>query len=108
MDGPHIKARLTHLPTESGDRKSPIFSGYRPQFRYLGQGNDVTVDLLSHESLFPGRTAEVNLTFIRPEFQLRRIAINTVFELAEGRRPVARGTIIEVLQPELDTGESTS
>ena len=101
MDGPHIKARLTLLPTENGGRRSPVFSGYRPQFRYLGRDNDVSIDLLNRESLCPGDTDDVYLTFFRPELQLRRIAIDTEFELAEGAKPVARGTITEVIQPEL-------
>ena len=104
MYGPHVKARLTLLPTESGGRRSPISSGYRPQFRYLGCDNDVSVELLIVESLDPGISADVYLTFFRPELQLHRLTTDTEFELAEGERSVARGTIIEVLRSELAAG----
>src|SRR5262245_66196860 len=101
MEMPHVRARITMLPNADGGRRSPIFSGYRPQFRYLGRDNDVSVELLNQETLFPGSTTDVMLTFLRPEFRLRRIAIDTGFELAEVARRVCRGTVIEVLPADL-------
>ncbi len=33
---PDIEAEITFVPTEQGGRKTPAFSGYRPQFYYDG------------------------------------------------------------------------
>lgn len=99
--GPHVYAKLTLTPTTEGGRHTPVFSGYRTQFRYLGRDNDVSVTLLECDRLLPGESAHVHLTFSRPELQVDRLRENTSFGLAEGARQVAIGTIQSVLAGDL-------
>lgn len=99
--GPHVYAELTLTPTTEGGRHTPVYSGYRSQFRYLGRDNDVSVTLLECDRLLPGESAHVHMTFFRPELQVNRLRENTSFELAEGARQVAFGTIQSVLVGEL-------
>lgn len=95
------------LPTAVGGRKSLIYNGYRPQFRYKGQDNDVVVVIPDDRGLAPGVRADVQMVFRAPDFQVGRLAINTTFTLAEGARNVAIGVITNILREEL-MAETTS
>ena len=107
MREPHVQAQLTLVRTEENGRRTPVFVDYRPQFRYLGRDNDVCITGMDRDTLAPGESALVLLTFRRPELQRRRLIPNTDFELAEGARVVARGKILEVLAGELEANDSS-
>ncbi|TVP98273.1 MAG: hypothetical protein EA381_12875 [Planctomycetaceae bacterium] len=89
------------MTTENGGRLYPISSGYRPQFRYLGRNNDVSITLHDAESVSPGKCVTADLTFFRPELQRNRLQIGAVFSLAEGARDVANGVVLEIHDPEM-------
>ena len=89
----HAEAELFVLPESDGGRKSPFFSGYRPQFRFDGRDNDCSITLLNGDQLGGGETGMVALSFYRPELQSGRFSIGSAFAIAEGARVVGRGRI---------------
>ncbi|MCH7726862.1 MAG: hypothetical protein IH991_10325 [Planctomycetes bacterium] len=97
----HVEAELFVLPESEGGRKSPFFSGYRPQFRFRDRDNDVNITILDREQLDGGDSGNVALTFVRPDLQIGRLFIGAQFGIAEGARVVARGTITRILDTEL-------
>jgi elongation factor Tu len=104
---PHLHARIKLATTENGGRHSPIFSGYRPQFRYLERDNDVSVTLHEADSASPGECVSVNLTFFRPELQRNRLYVGAAFTLAEGARDVASGVVLEIYDSTMLSGADT-
>ena len=92
----HAEAQITFLRTEEGGRKSPVRSGYRPQFRYAGADWDAVQEYLGADWVNPGDVVTARLIFFRPEFHRGRIAPGMPFEIAEGSRVVGRGVITRV------------
>ena len=94
---PHkkFKAEIVVLTHEEGGRKTPFFSGYRPQF-YL-RTTDVTGSITlaaGTEMIMPGDNAQVEVELISPvalEKELR-------FAIREGGRTVARGVVTEIVE----------
>jgi len=101
---PHLHAQIKLTTTENGGRHFPIFSGYRPQFRYLERDNDVSVSLHDADSASPGECVSADLTFFRPELQCNRLDVGAVFTLAEAARDVAHGVVLGIFDPTMLSG----
>jgi hypothetical protein len=100
--GPHIEAEVTFLKPEEGGRKSPAFSGYRPQFYYEGHDWDAEHMYPDVEKVNPGETTRALLTFISPEFHRNRVHPGMAFEIREGTRVVGRGKVTRLLSVEAE------
>ncbi|WP_037577953.1 elongation factor Tu [Phaeacidiphilus oryzae] len=86
-------ARLHLLSAAEGGRRTPVTTGYRPQF-YLRTG-DVVGDITlggGLARLLPGETAEVSVVLGRPV----PLEPGLGFAVREGGRTVAAGTVLEV------------
>ena len=97
---PDIEAEITFVPTELGGRKTPAFSGYRPQFYYDGTDWDAEQEYPDVESVLPGQTVRALLRFFRPEAHVGRVHVGLEFEVREGSRVVARGRVTKILHLE--------
>ncbi|MDE0021108.1 MAG: elongation factor Tu [Candidatus Poribacteria bacterium] len=93
---PHksFKAEVYVLKGEEGGRKTPFFSGYRPQFYF--RTTDVTGAVTLDESIemvMPGDNATFNVELITP------IAMDEGlrFAIREGSRTVGAGVVTEIL-----------
>jgi elongation factor Tu len=87
-------ARVHLLSAAEGGRRTPVVSGYRPQF-YLRTG-DVVGDIALPEGLaqaLPGETAELSVTLGQPV----PLEAGLGFAVREGGRTVAAGTVLTVL-----------
>lgn len=91
----HIIVELSLLSTDHGGRKSPVSSGYRPQFYYDGQDWDASHEY-SIESLHPGQSTNANLTFFEPKNHIGRLYPSQAFLIREGNRVVGYGRVLEV------------
>ena len=93
------------LATEDGGRRSPMFSGYRPNhdFGLAGMLNDATHEYDGGQ-LAPGETGKAFLTLHAPEYQKGRLYEGMDFTVQEGSRVVGRGKIVEVLDESLRRG----
>ena len=98
---PHAaEAILTFLPTEDGGRSAPVFSNYRPQFYYDGRDWDAPHTYPDVESVRPGDTVRVILSFLSPDQHVGKLKAGTPFLIREGRKIVGYGAITKLLQLE--------
>jgi len=100
---PDIEADITFLGTEEGGKANATRSGYRPShdFGLNGMLNDAHHEYVSAESVGPGQTARAQLWLLTPEYQAGRLFPGFSFTVYEGTRLVARGVIVNVLNPAL-------
>ena len=103
---PDIEAQLTFLTTEQGGRKSAASSGYRPQFAYDGMDWDAVHTYPDNESVHPGQTVRVILSFLNPQEHVGKLWPGKIFQCREGQRVVAHGVVIRIL--ELDKPQISS
>ena len=94
---PDIEAEITFVPTEQGGRKTPAFSGYRPQFYYDGMDWDAIQEYPDVEQVLPGQTVRTLLTFSRPQVHFGRVVEGMEFLVREGQRTVAHGRVTKIL-----------
>lgn len=97
---PDIEAEITFAPTEQGGRKSPAFSGYRPQFYYDDHDWDADQEYPDVDSVLPGQTVTALLRFASPDAHVGRLHPGMEFEVREGARVVARGRVTKILHLE--------
>ncbi|MFN8150970.1 MAG: elongation factor Tu [Solirubrobacterales bacterium] len=94
---PHtkFKAEVYCLTTKEGGRKTPFFSGYRPQFYF--RTTDVTgVANLpeDREMMMPGDTSEMSIELIQPIAMDQGLR----FAIREGGRTVGSGVVTEIIE----------
>ena len=94
---PHLRVKFLTIPTVLDGRRCAFTTGYRPQFRYRGQENDVSITIPGDIWIEPGDSTDALLSFYRPELQQSRLQLGSSFTLAEGRKNIAAGTITEIL-----------
>ncbi|HWL09761.1 MAG TPA: elongation factor Tu [Planctomicrobium sp.] len=94
---PHTKfeAEIYVLSKDEGGRKTPFFSGYRPQFYF--RTTDVTgaVKLLGDaEMCMPGDNVKLEIEMIKPV----ALTDGSRFAIREGGRTVGSGIVTKILQ----------
>ena len=97
----HIDAELFVVPESEGGRRSPFFSGYRPQFFFDGVHNGCVITIIGGNEMAGGDAGLVTLTFFQPKLQYGRLSVGDAFCIAEGARVVCRGTIKRIHVPEM-------
>lgn len=88
---PDIEAEIAFVSIEQGGRKTPMCSGYRPQFCYDGLDWDADQEYPDVESVLHGQTVRALLRFFRPEAHVGRIYPGMEFQVREGSCVVAHG-----------------
>ncbi|MFA5152831.1 MAG: hypothetical protein WC554_09750 [Clostridia bacterium] len=78
--------------TVSG-RINPIFSGYRPLFRIDSFQSDCYIT--NFVKINPDESSNVNIEVLLPD-KFKNLKNGDIFILAEGRKKVADGIIIEI------------
>ncbi|PHQ36117.1 hypothetical protein [Rhodopirellula bahusiensis] len=97
----HAEAELFASPESDGGRHSPFFSGYRPCITIDDAYDGLTITLLDRESMAGGDTGRVAFSFHALPSFVGRLHVGLAFDIAEGARVVARGTITAVHDPSL-------
>ncbi len=92
-----IEAEITFLTPEEGGRKTPVFSGYRPQFYYDGHDWDAIHDYGDVAQVAPGQTVTALLVFLSPAYHLGRLYPGKQFQIREGQRIVGHGRVTKIL-----------
>ena len=97
-----VKALIVLFSTEKGGRRTPIFSGYRPNhaFEILDNGlaKDTHIGEITFEdssSLAPGDTKEVSIRFLNSPYLDANLRVGTRWRLQEGAKVVGEGEILE-------------
>lgn len=96
-----IEGQVTFIPTESGGRKIPALSGYRPQFFYNGHDWDAIQEYPDVDKVNPGETARAFFTFLSPQEHFGKIFPGTIFLIREGARTVGYGIVTKILDLEI-------
>jgi len=94
---PHkkFKGAVYVLSTDEGGRKTPFFSGYRPQFYFRTTDVTGTVNLPEgKEMAMPGDNLEINGELIYPIAMDKGLR----FAIREGGRTVASGQVIDIIE----------
>ena len=81
------------------NRKTPIKSGYTPDFDFIEKTlTGGCIILPNQDLLFPSDSAEVEIRFLNKEYLGDNFGSGTKFIFYEGRVPTGQGKIISVLQ----------
>jgi len=93
---PHTKfvGQVYVLSAEEGGRKSPFFSGYRPQFYFRTTDVTGTAKLTQAEMAMPGDNIEVEVELITPI----AMAEQQRFAIREGGRTIGAGRVTKVIE----------
>ena len=99
---PDIEAEITLVPTESGGRRTPVLTGYRPAHDFGVEGTlvDAAHDYAAGE-LIPGETGRALMTFGVPSLVAGHIVEGMTFTVQEGSRIIGRGRVLRVLNESL-------
>jgi len=97
-------AKLKYLKTEQGGRKTPAFSGYRPQVKFdfiemQTSGQQVFMD---QKIVYPGEEVTAEISLLSSAFLEKALFIGQSFEFREGSRVIGHGQIIEVINKILE------
>lgn len=91
-----IIANIELKQTSDGGRKNPIYSGYRPTFRLVGnKSSDCVITILMGYNIKPGEKGEVEIEILHP-YKLEGVTNGDPFIITEGHNVVASGNIIEI------------
>lgn len=95
-----IEAEIWFLSTESGGRRTPATSGYRPQFFYDSNDFDATHEYIDRDWVRPGEKVLARLTFMSPDLHFGRVYVGMPFLIREGLKTVAYGVVTGILDLE--------
>ena len=97
-DGPMLRATITFLRTEDGGRRGLITTGYRPQFHFGDDIYEARIEVFPERWVNPSESTDANFTLTDNSTErLRgRIEVGHHFELREGSRLVATGTVTAI------------
>lgn len=98
----HLEAQIYYLTSEEGGRYTPVKSGYRGQFHYNGKDWDACQEFTDKELCDPGESVNVRLLTASPVFHYGKFFIGQEFEIREGARKVAKGTITKVIRKDFE------
>ena len=102
------KVEVRFLTTEEGGRKNSVWSGYRPQFYYDRQDWDAVHEYPDVQTVLPGDTIKVYLSFLSPEYHSGKLSVGQEFLIREGSRTVAKGRITQILELEVSANRARS
>ncbi|MFZ2956264.1 MAG: elongation factor Tu [Candidatus Ozemobacteraceae bacterium] len=95
-----IEVEMTFLTPEEGGRRTPVRSGYRPQFYYDSHDWDAAHTYIGTDEVLLGQTVRAYLAFLSPDMQVGRIYPGMEFLIREGSHTVARGYVLKILELE--------
>jgi translation elongation factor EF-Tu-like GTPase len=103
----YVEADLTTIRAEDGGRKSPIQTGYRPNWWLPAEAGNVwtggTVEIVDAEALAPGATGTIRIYPFVPD-AWERVQIGSHIEMCEGRFLVGKGTVTRVVPAAIPAG----
>ncbi len=103
---PDIEAIVSLLPTASGGRSGPAFSGYRPAHLVMdGLLTSGVHEYHGVDRVLPGESVRATITFLAPEEYPGCLWEGRVLSVQEGGRVVGQATVIRILNPVLRRAE---
>ena len=107
---PDFEAKLKYLSTEQGGRKTPAYSGYRPQvkFEFTRMQTSGSQKFIGTDEVYPGETVLAQITILSPQFFESQLKIGMEFEFREGAKIIGTGTIIKILNETLEMRKAST
>jgi len=100
-----ITASIQLKKIEDGGRKNPVFSGYRPTFKLVGdRKSDCVITVLTGHSIKSGERGKVEIKILHPN-KIEGINKLDSFIITEGSKEVATGKIIEIQMHHFKVGD---
>jgi hypothetical protein len=77
-------------------RRTPVVSGYRPLFDFMGAQTKLSgkIDLIDSDKIYPNSSDIVNITFIKGIISDNYFNSGTTFTFGEGTHSLGKGEII--------------
>jgi Elongation factor Tu C-terminal domain len=96
-------ADLKYLTTEEGGRKTPAYSGYRPQvkFEFTEMQTSGQQKFLDRETVMPGENVKAAIKIISVEYFAHSLTEGMSFEFREGSRIIGNGIVISIINEQL-------
>jgi len=96
-------AELKYFSSEDGGRKTPAFSGYRPQikFEFTEMQTSGEQTFLNKEIVYPGDTVKASIKILSIDYFSHKLSEGLTFEFREGSRIIGTGVIIEIINDRL-------
>ena len=97
-------AELKYLTAEEGGRKTPAFSGYRPQikFEFAERQTSGQQTFLNKDTVYPGDTVEAAIKIISVEYFENTLTEGMSFDFREGSKVIGTGKITGILNTKLE------
>jgi translation elongation factor EF-Tu-like GTPase len=102
-------AELKYFTAEQGGRKTPAFSGYRPQVKFAFSEMQTSGQqmFLDKNIVYPGETVTAEIAIIGTAFFENTLSEGLDFEFREGSRIIGTGKIIKILNEDLRHNRTT-
>lgn len=103
---PDFIARITYFTIAQGGRRTPAGTGHRPHTRFEGRTDLGPVEQVfagEKELVLPGESTEAEMTLVSKERYLRSLYAGQTFEFFDGDRMIGTGTILKVLNKDLES-----
>ncbi len=83
----------------SDSRKTPFLSGYRPLFDFIEETKTSgQITLIDRKAFYPGDEGIVEIAFLHRKALGDNFFEGTKFTFGEGRKPLGKGKVIEILE----------
>jgi translation elongation factor EF-Tu-like GTPase len=92
-----VEVEFEVVPARQGGRETPLATGARPQFYYLGQDWDCQMEITEAPAPTGRGRGRAYLAFLSPLEHLRRLEVGAPFLLREGHRVVAFGVVARII-----------
>lgn len=102
---PDLIARVTYLTTEKGGRRTPAGTGHRPHTKFDGNSNITPAEQVfedEREYILPGESSGAEITLVSREKFGKSIYAGQAFEFFDGDKLIGTGTVLQVLNKELE------
>jgi translation elongation factor EF-Tu-like GTPase len=101
---PDFVAELYYHTTEQGGRRTPVWTGYRPQvkFPFSDMQTSGPQRFLNNDEVHPGDTVIAEITVISNEHFKRKLYLGLEFDFREASRIIGTGKVLQVINPELE------
>jgi heptosyltransferase-2 len=97
-----IEAIITAIASKDGGRKSPLFSGYRPDHNFFTHPElNGGMHVYATGSIAPGETGNATIWLLAPERNFGLMQEGAAFTVQEGNRVVATGKITKLVNDRL-------
>jgi elongation factor Tu len=102
---PDFIAELQYFTTEQGGRKTPVFSNYFPQIKFIFSDAQIggRQKFINKEIVNPGDNVTAEITLLLPEVFTKKLKVGFKFDFREGSKIMGTGIILDILNQELIT-----